>query len=190
MLEKKVSRRVMMTKRLIKDSLIELLEEKSIQNITITEICSRADINRSTFYAYYDSPYDLMTAIKIDIIEDTKKLLDDYPSLPPRKRLELLLGRHLEYISAHIKELMAFSSDVGEDFALPAETMEIILTPYLNSVLSEKLTKERQQTITTFCIFGTIGIVKSWIRASNGVSVPELSETIIGLIDDICSKTE
>ena len=49
------NRRVRMTKRLLQDALLELLEEKSLEKITVTQVCSKADVNRSTFYAYYQT---------------------------------------------------------------------------------------------------------------------------------------
>lgn len=183
--EAKISRRILMTKKLIKNSLIELLENKSIQKVTVTEICANAQINRSTFYAYYNSPYDLMISIKLDIIADTEKLLDNCPGLPPEERLKVLLERHLEYLSSHIKEFMAFSSDIGEDFSLPAQTMEIILTPYLNHILNRRYSADQCEMIKIFCIFGTIGIVKNWINNSQNLSVKELSNLILKLIDEL-----
>ena len=53
----KEDQRVMLTKRLLKDSLVSLLKEKTIFKITIRELCDTAGINRSTFYKYYDSQY-------------------------------------------------------------------------------------------------------------------------------------
>ena len=47
------NRRVSMTKRIIKDTFIEMLEKKNIQKIYVRELCETADINRSTFYKYY-----------------------------------------------------------------------------------------------------------------------------------------
>lgn len=42
------------TKALIQSALIELLKTKSIHHITITDICTTAQINRSTFYSHYE----------------------------------------------------------------------------------------------------------------------------------------
>lgn len=181
----KDNKRVAMTKKMLKNSIIELLENKSIQNITVTEICSNAEVNRSTFYTYYSSPYDLMASIKKDIIADTYALTEGFQNLPSKKRLEVLLTKHLEYLTAHIKEFMAFSSDVGEDFSLPAETMEIILTPYLDAAFKNEQNEEQKKYIKTFCIFGTIGIVKRCINYNEMISGKDLSRNIIELIDDI-----
>ena len=42
------NRRVRMTKRLMKDALLELMEEKDLANISVTAICETADVHRST----------------------------------------------------------------------------------------------------------------------------------------------
>ena len=47
-------RRVRRTKNNLRNSLFALLEEKSINQITVTELTTLADVNRSTFYLYYN----------------------------------------------------------------------------------------------------------------------------------------
>lgn len=42
------------------NALFRLLEEKDFRNITVTEICQKAGVNRSTFYAHYDNLMDLL----------------------------------------------------------------------------------------------------------------------------------
>lgn len=44
-----------MTKSLLQQALVELLEEEHLSSITVTALCARADVNRSTFYAHYAS---------------------------------------------------------------------------------------------------------------------------------------
>ena len=48
-----MDRRTKYTMKVIKDTFLNLLESKDISNITVTEICDIADINRGTFYRYY-----------------------------------------------------------------------------------------------------------------------------------------
>ncbi|MCC8090140.1 MAG: TetR/AcrR family transcriptional regulator, partial [Oscillospiraceae bacterium] len=59
-MNKKENQRVMLTKRLLKDALIRLLNGKSIDEISVTELCRESGINRSTFYHHYGSPYDVL----------------------------------------------------------------------------------------------------------------------------------
>lgn len=46
----KESRKTLMTKKVFRKVLLELLQSKPLSKITITEICEKADLNRSTFY--------------------------------------------------------------------------------------------------------------------------------------------
>lgn len=63
-------RRVKMTKRLLKQSLIELMHEKSLHDISIKDICAGADVNRSTFYRHYNTQFELYDDILEDITMD------------------------------------------------------------------------------------------------------------------------
>ena len=62
-MEKKEDRRVTLTKRMLKDALIDLLREVDIYHVSIRELCQRADVNRTTFYKYYGSQFDLAEAV-------------------------------------------------------------------------------------------------------------------------------
>ncbi len=59
MAKEREDRRTLYSKKMIRDSLYELMKEKPLNKISVTEICSKADVNRSTFYAYYTDIYDL-----------------------------------------------------------------------------------------------------------------------------------
>lgn len=67
---KQESRRVKMTKKMLCESLMYFLSQKHISHITIKEICDYADINRSTYYRYYQDPMDQLYKIQDDIIEE------------------------------------------------------------------------------------------------------------------------
>ena len=73
----KDNRRVSMTKKIIKDTFIEMLEKKNIQRIYVRELCETADINRSTFYKYYESQYDLLTEMQNDLLVQIEEKCKD-----------------------------------------------------------------------------------------------------------------
>ena len=53
------------------DALIQLLAEKPFEYITVSEICKRAQVNRSTFYLHYDNTSELLA-------ETTRRMLDGF----------------------------------------------------------------------------------------------------------------
>ena len=68
----KQDRRVRYTRKVMKDSLLELLLEKPIEKVSVKEICERADINRSTFYVHYGSAAELYDDAKNDLYEEVR----------------------------------------------------------------------------------------------------------------------
>ena len=68
--------RVIKTKQVISKSFGELLTIKNFNDITITDICNKAQVNRSTFYLHFDdkeqllmqSIYDVMFNINIQTV--------------------------------------------------------------------------------------------------------------------------
>jgi len=55
-MEHRENQRVQLTKRLLKEALMKLLEEKPLEQINVSELCRVADINRATFYKHYAIP--------------------------------------------------------------------------------------------------------------------------------------
>jgi len=72
-----MDRRIKYTKKIIKDTFIELLEEKDLKKITVSEICKIADINRATFYRYYLDVYDLLDKIEEEFVTELKMASND-----------------------------------------------------------------------------------------------------------------
>ena len=63
---RKTDRRTVMTKSMIKDALLELLQNTPYEKITVTALCKQSEITRATFYLHYNN---------IDNVLD--ELLDD-----------------------------------------------------------------------------------------------------------------
>lgn len=64
------------SRHLIKQAFAELLNEKDMSKITVTDIVERANISRGTFYAHYLDVYDLNMAIQSNIVEAIDEALE------------------------------------------------------------------------------------------------------------------
>ncbi|WP_166626346.1 TetR/AcrR family transcriptional regulator [Jeotgalicoccus sp. S0W5] len=67
--------RVQKTLRAIDQAMVELLKEKSFENITIQDISQTAMINRGTFYTYYKDKYEVIESYQAKMIDDIDHLL-------------------------------------------------------------------------------------------------------------------
>ncbi|MBU7449571.1 MULTISPECIES: TetR/AcrR family transcriptional regulator [Lactiplantibacillus] len=66
----RIDRRTIYTVNVIKDSFLELIQDKPYLKISIKEICKVADISRSTFYLHFKSINDVLNAI----LDDASKM--------------------------------------------------------------------------------------------------------------------
>ena len=57
------------TKRAIMLSLLKLLKQKSVDKVTVKDICDECEINRNTFYYYFKDIYDVLNNIFMEEIE-------------------------------------------------------------------------------------------------------------------------
>ena len=63
-------KRITKTKRNIKATLTDILQEMPFEKISVAEICRRGDISRITFYAHYEDKYDLAEEIFSDHVQE------------------------------------------------------------------------------------------------------------------------
>ena len=51
------------TRNMIRNVFIEMLDERPFDEITVTDLVTRCEINRKTFYYYYQDLYAVLTEI-------------------------------------------------------------------------------------------------------------------------------
>jgi len=90
-IESKEDRRVRKTKKALRESLAELLMEKSIQHITVRELTDKADVHRSTFYANFKDIYDLYNQTEDFVMQEISEILSAEHDLDARAFFAVLL---------------------------------------------------------------------------------------------------
>lgn len=169
---KNENRRVRMTKRMIKDALLELMQGQDLINISVTAICETADVNRSTFYNYYKDRTDVLWDIEQDF-------LDRIPAPPaildPRNQKSLLAAtaNYFDYIKDNKKTVqILFSESVGNDFT--TRLVNHLCKGYIPVEESDdELTARFKQL---YIANGTVGMLCEWINADFPVSSEKISE--------------
>lgn len=74
-------RRIRKTQHALQEAFIQLIMEKELNQITVKELCARADINKSTFYLHYRDIYDLASALKSRLLNDAYEIIAEYDVL-------------------------------------------------------------------------------------------------------------
>ncbi|MFD1032587.1 TetR/AcrR family transcriptional regulator [Metaplanococcus flavidus] len=86
----KTDLRVFKTKEALRKALMHLLEQKSLNSISVTELCRLAKVNRGTFYTHYGQVENLFEEYFKMIMKD---LADSYQE--PYKHVESLLSKNV-----------------------------------------------------------------------------------------------
>lgn len=177
----KNNRRTKLTKLLLKESLIDLMGQKSISQITIKEICELADLNRSTFYLHYTDQFALLEDIENEIIDTTFEYLHDVGS-----NLDTL--SYIEAFLCYVKEnATSFETLLchQETASFQEQFIDKILEQIKGNLpfnCSDKTTKY----IFSFLLHGCIHIIIDWISNGFDLSVSEISK----LIYELCNNCQ
>ena len=73
-------RRVRRTKAMLRAALTELLKTKPVNEISVTELTRKADVNRGTFYGHYKDIFDMVEQLENEMFQEFSDLLHAYPA--------------------------------------------------------------------------------------------------------------
>ncbi|MGN9865156.1 TetR/AcrR family transcriptional regulator [Bacillus swezeyi] len=168
---KQTDRRIKRTKRMIRDALSGLMEEKTFEEITVTDITQKADINRGTFYLHYQDKYDLLEQSESEIIKDIRDI-----SKQSLQSVKILNG-------SIIDKPLPFVVNIFEYFRENAAFMKSILGPKgtgsfpikFKSVLSENLKRIKktiradtlvpEEYLISYIVGAHVSVLQRWLAS-------------------------
>lgn len=173
-MEKKENQRTRLTKKMLKDALIDILQTSSFQSLTITEICNKAEINRTTFYKYYSNERDLYDEIESDFVN----ILRGDPENTNGTSLEALLTSIVE--NPKVAGVL-FNNSVDGNFAQRVFSLPEIA----NNMNFKRIANDPNKDKLMFFIFnGGYAIIKEWINCG----FPDTPKELAGAISSIVEK--
>lgn len=174
---RKIDQRVRMTRKLFRQALTELLQEKNLQSITVKELCEAAGVNRGTFYAHYADLYDLMEQIEDEIYEELQaalRILDESKSRPEGPTPFSLYAALMGFIRKNSDMCAFLLSEHGDRTFLGRlfeAGREACIQAYKEGFPSAS--REDLELFYDFVSSGCVGILRRWI--GNGMVPSETS---------------
>ena len=162
------------TALLMNQALIELLNKKDYDFITIKEICKKADVNRSTFYLHYDNIGDLL----LETIENTNKNFlacftqsdqDFAKKITSQAKDDLILITpeylfpYLNYIKENkvVYQVYAKHPSLMQSIKKYTLLKENILYPIFRRF---NIQENQQKYVSAYYINGVYAIIDEWIK--------------------------
>lgn len=183
---KKNDLRVIKTKNTLYNSLLDLMKEKPFEEIKVSDICNKALINRSTFYAHYDDKYDLFSDYINELKESLATELKKNKNIGSPKEyymemIKLFLNHIEEKKDSYLAIIINNRNSIITDILYDAIDRDIIYQ--LNSL--DKINKDVPTSIIAqFYLGAVINVGISWLKNINKYTKEEMISYLSKLIPD------
>ena len=183
-MELKENQRIVVTKRMLKEGLLRLMETKSLSKIPVSELCQEAGINRATFYNHYTEPADILREMGDDVAVEINNLLRErkrHHNVSIQERVEFAC----EYLQENkrVAKLLFQNNTPESEFAV-----KLIRGQDDWQLLSEKLDsiygKEGAMLLSTFLIHGAYCMITKWLLEDMDMTPKDMGK----LFNDICTS--
>ncbi len=173
--------RIRYTKMVIKQQFAELLKEIPLKRVTVKEICDRAEINRATFYRYYNDPYDLMNKIEEEFLIDLMEELEPSSTKGIKEKLLVIMEKMKENISLY----QALFSENGDRQFLE----RLLILCYKESAVFlhqrfERLSYQEQEYLYYFLANGCSGSLTQWVSGGMETPIDQMADFTEKLCDN------
>ncbi len=169
------NQRTRIVKKMLKDALVSLLQEKALYHITVKEICTHAEVNRSTFYKYYGSPKDLLDDIIHDFDEESASFFQNAPETGKKGKR---LIAYLNFLMQN-KDVFLLLSD--RNITSINSPMQLIIEKEIISPHQNTIYPDEYRYIADFYAGGVGHIIRSWIAKESPEPTPYIAELITKL---------
>lgn len=176
--EKKPDRRVIKTKKAIRNAFAELLSQKSLNEITVKELAETADINRKTFYNYYSDIHQVMDEIENEMVRAFESALQENVFNPQMRNPYAVFSKLTEIISSDID----FYSHL-----LKADTNNSLLVKLLSALknkareaFADQVTVDEASLslIIDYVAAGMMAVYQSWFISGCRLPIERISEQV------------
>lgn len=156
------------TEKLLEETYLYLISRHPERPVNVVEICTRANVNRATFYAHYTDILHLQEKIESEMVQEMKDLFRN-----PELGENIMTVSRMTMVLQSIKKHKAFYDawyKSGRD-----EGPSLV-----NRFMSTENTPEARYN-AMYCKAGINAIIKDWLKHNCDTNPAQLASIIIGL---------
>ena len=185
-------RRIARSKRALRTALIELMEERGLDGLSVNDLCARADLNRGTFYNHFHDKDDLLTTLEDEVIADLERIQEQMKDLTvmdlvryrTRKQPLPFLVDLFDYLREQSDFLHAVLGP-GGDVRFGPRLREAVCENLVQNILHEKYRTNPTAFVDYYVAFyasAYLGIITRWIERGTLESSEDMARIAIRLI--------
>ncbi len=189
----KIDKRIVKTKTSIKNALLDIAQDKKLEDITVSELTTQADVNRSTFYLHYDSVMSVVKDIDSEIADKIAANLDDFDINDVYGSTYQLLAKLSSTLDGmpSMKKCLVFSEN-STDFI--TKLKQTFTEKVEKAILSDfpNLTEEEIRYPIIYAVTGIIESYLKWARTNDAkpmeVLIAEVGKITVQIFENITRK--
>ncbi len=162
------------SKRMIISALADLLQEKPLDKITVTDVVNRAQINRGTFYAHFSDIPDVINHLIMEIFSTIEQAISEEP-----KQFCDIPHVLLQRIQSFLEEDMDFCRKVLNSSAsamMQEQLIQFVLDYMLQLEPVYGFGDHRLYELTIrFCAGGVGNLYRDWFAGKIDISLDQLT---------------
>ncbi len=166
-----IDRRTARTRAAICEALIESIEEKGFDALSVTDITARANVNRSTFYLHFRDKFDLLMQTEQDVIQDLEKILlqalamniADINQLDVPLPVVVSMFTYFKEHARVINALLGLKGDFSFQSQIKKAIQKNISLGFLSGIKSINFSVPSEYLIS-YTISAHLGVVQVWLK--------------------------
>lgn len=181
--------RVIRTKNSIRNALVELIEEKGFETITVKDITTKAKINRGTFYAHYQDKFDLMTKCQEEIMQGMSDIAkQNIPDViaelgtdsPLNKPFTVFVSifEYLNVNSEFMKAALGPKGDLSFQTKIKDFMLKTLFENDQNALIKEENLLVPGHFLISYIASAHIGVIQQWLDSERKESPQEMARIL------------
>lgn len=184
MLKNPEDRRARRTRRLLRESLLELLEEKRFGEISIRDVTDRADVNRTTFYLHYTDTAQLLRSVEEELLGEAQALIDAHIRETVQDgTMGPVFEPVLDFVVEHRKVCAVLMEN--QEASRFTEHLQTLIRANGGEIIRAWFPEHQETAVSyvlQFAACGLIGLVTEWFQRNMDLSKEELLTAAEGLV--------
>ncbi len=165
--------RIRLSKSLLKQALLRLLEKKPLEEITVSELCQTAQINRTTFYKYYGNPQELLGEISEEFFDSLERNLQS-AQVPDVDSLE----GALTYLESRRDVFCILVNSIPDELFMERLFRVPASIPYQVGEICPGMDEEY---VKLFLFHGGYAVIRRWLNSDHPEPAAEIARLIEAL---------
>lgn len=185
-------RRVLRTRAALRAALVELIEEKGYDALTINDLCQRANVNRGTFYNHFHDKEGMMLSFEDEVLEDLGVFHQELASFELKDLVRFRVAKKplpflvelFDYLRERADFLHAVLGPKGDVGFMP-RLRDAVCTNFVMGVLNRHYRENPTPFVNYYVAFyaaAYMGIITRWLETGMQESSEEMARIAMRML--------